>query len=297
MALAPLDVPLDVLPFDLGPHDPLNAPGYVAGWRISSYFGGRIDPFTGVASNHGGTDVVMPTGTPLYAAVSGPVWAGWDSSGGGNWITLNHATLPARFGYGHLDRFAIPLGWGWVDAGTLIGWSGSTGRSTGPHLHLAYDNADANTAYDDIFEVMMEAAFGNRYPSGPVKENPMSDELLQGIRGDIAKIYNIVAPFGYRDEVAWDMKDQTINGVAVAVRPGITEAGWASRPYLVKTIDSDFVYELRRNGTGWYLVHVPDETARAVLVKTGVNPHVVELAGDEAAWVRSLEGVHPDDRG
>lgn len=289
-------VELESLPFDMGPATPLNATGYVAGWRISSYFGGRIDPFTGVASNHGGQDVVLPLLTPLHAGWSGPYFAGWDTSGGGNWVTIYHRSAPARIGYGHLSNFAIPAGSGWVDAGTLIGYVGSTGRSTGPHLHFAYDSDDPDTAYNDPFDLLMDAALANRYPSGPMPEAPVSNEELQAIRGDIAKIHNLLAPFGYRDEVAWDMKDQTINGVQMAMRPGITEAGWASRPYFVKSIDSDFVYDIRQSDTGWYVVHVPNETARSVLTQAGHNPHVVELTNpDEIAFLYSLNGIAPED--
>lgn len=118
----------------------------------------------------------------------------------------------------------------------------------------------------------------------------MSDEKLDAIQETLAKVLNIVAPFGYRDEVDWEMKDQTINGVAMAVRPGITEAGWASRSYLLKPIDSDYVYELRRNATGWYLVHVPGQVEQAVIIKAGSNPHIVELSGAELDWLKSLEG-------
>lgn len=105
-------------------------------WNITSEFGDRIDPFTGKRAGHNGMDVAAPTGTPIVAAQSGTViTAGW-VSGFGNTIIINHGDGLWSL-YGHLMNGGIGVGVGQeVTKGQSIGNIGSTGRSTGPHLHF-----------------------------------------------------------------------------------------------------------------------------------------------------------------
>jgi murein DD-endopeptidase MepM/ murein hydrolase activator NlpD len=101
---------------------------------MSSGFGYRSDPFTGGGAMHSGLDFKGPHGTEILAAADGNVtFAGWQG-GYGNCIEVTHANgLVTR--YAHMSSFTVSLGQQ-VDRGVQIGRMGSTGRSTGPHLHF-----------------------------------------------------------------------------------------------------------------------------------------------------------------
>ena len=101
---------------------------------FSSGFGVRSDPFRGVAALHPGIDLSGPHGTPIYATAEGTVLrAGWNSGGYGNLIEIDHGRgISTRFG--HLSAILIRAG-DHITRGQLIGRMGSTGRSTGNHLH------------------------------------------------------------------------------------------------------------------------------------------------------------------
>lgn len=102
--------------------------------RWTSSFGVRSDPFRGRAAMHGGIDMAGPVGTPIYATADGTVaTAAWNSGGYGNLVEVGHgAGIATR--YGHLSRIMVNPGER-VRRGQLIGLMGSTGRSTGSHLH------------------------------------------------------------------------------------------------------------------------------------------------------------------
>jgi murein DD-endopeptidase MepM/ murein hydrolase activator NlpD len=101
---------------------------------ISSGFGYRSDPFTGGAAFHAGLDFKGPVGAPIYAAAAGRVSFAGVRQGYGNCIEIDHGNgLMTR--YAHMSRFVAALGQA-VHAGDTIGAIGSTGRSTGPHLHF-----------------------------------------------------------------------------------------------------------------------------------------------------------------
>ena len=104
--------------------------------RITSRYGPRIDPITGQPGRmHRGTDFGHPTGTPVYAPASGRVlMAGWCTAGTGNCVVMEH-TGGWRTQYFHLSRVRTRSGTE-VAQGERIGDIGSTGRSTGPHLHF-----------------------------------------------------------------------------------------------------------------------------------------------------------------
>lgn len=100
---------------------------------LTSSYGMRNHPVLGGMRKHSGIDLAAPTGTPVYATADGVVSrADWYSSYG-LYISLEHgASLQTR--YAHLSRLAVAAG-DTVKKGDLIGYVGSTGRSTGPHLH------------------------------------------------------------------------------------------------------------------------------------------------------------------
>lgn len=106
----------------------------LSGGRISSGFGGRRSPFTGAASSHAGVDIATPTGTPIWASSGGTVvWAGWNG-GYGNLVSINHPD-GRQTRYAHLSKIYVSVGQ-YVSQGQVIAASGSTGQSTGPHLHF-----------------------------------------------------------------------------------------------------------------------------------------------------------------
>ena len=102
------------------------------GW-LSGAFGRRRDPFTGRPGLHQGIDISTDRGQPVYATADGTVATASRRGEYGNLIVLNHAFgLSTR--YGHLSRFHVGVGQQ-VKRGEVIGYVGSTGRSTGSHLH------------------------------------------------------------------------------------------------------------------------------------------------------------------
>jgi murein DD-endopeptidase MepM/ murein hydrolase activator NlpD len=102
--------------------------------RISSPFGNRVDPFTGRVAFHPGIDFPWPTGTTVRSAGAGKVIFVGQINGYGNAIDIDcGGGIVDR--YGHLSAFIVKKG-DMVDTGTPIGRVGSTGRSTGPHLHF-----------------------------------------------------------------------------------------------------------------------------------------------------------------
>ena len=106
-------------------------PGYS---YISSPFGYRVHPITGVSHLHSGIDIPAPLGTPIYAAYDGQVaWANYNWSAG-NWIGIDHGNGLYTI-YMHMSAFKVEEGT-YVKKGDLIGLVGSTGSSTGPHLHF-----------------------------------------------------------------------------------------------------------------------------------------------------------------
>lgn len=106
-----------------------------ASGRISSRFGVRVDPLTGVSRFHNGIDLAGPIGTPVAAAMSGKVVMIGFNPNFGRYIILNH---PEGFQtlYGHLDSFLVRKGQR-VKQGESIGLMGNSGYSTGSHLHFS----------------------------------------------------------------------------------------------------------------------------------------------------------------
>ena len=103
-------------------------------YRLTSHFGPRIDPISGRKSSHTGTDFACPTGTPIYASMSGKVAYTGFSSIYGNYVILNHHDGYQTL-YAHMSKIIAKKG-SYVAQGDRIGLVGSTGYSTGPHLHF-----------------------------------------------------------------------------------------------------------------------------------------------------------------
>ncbi|MBK5271109.1 MAG: M23 family metallopeptidase, partial [Bacteroidia bacterium] len=102
--------------------------------RVASGFGYRIDPVYKTIKFHPGLDFAAPQGTPIYATADGRITtAGNTGDGYGNHVVINNS-----YGYetlfGHMVRVKVRVGQT-VKRGEIIGWVGSTGKSTGPHCH------------------------------------------------------------------------------------------------------------------------------------------------------------------
>lgn len=103
-------------------------------YRVTSNFGGRADPITGVWTSHGGTDIAAPYGTPIVAANSGVViFAGWHYSYG-NYVIIDHGGGIATL-YAHCSKLLVTNGQA-ISKGDRVALVGSTGYSTGNHLHF-----------------------------------------------------------------------------------------------------------------------------------------------------------------
>ena len=103
-------------------------------YRLTSAFGMRTNPVTGNVRPHHGIDLAAPAGTEVYAAGDGVVTEIGNDSIYGNYIIIKHNNNWASL-YGHLQKVGTSLRSN-VKSGTIIGWVGSTGQSTGPHLHF-----------------------------------------------------------------------------------------------------------------------------------------------------------------
>jgi len=102
--------------------------------RIASGFGYRIDPIYKTVKYHAGLDFTAPQGTPIYATANGTVTtAGFSDGGFGNHVVINHGYGYETL-YGHMYKVKVRVGQR-VKRGDLIGYVGSTGKSTGPHCH------------------------------------------------------------------------------------------------------------------------------------------------------------------
>jgi murein DD-endopeptidase MepM/ murein hydrolase activator NlpD len=118
---------------------PLDSPLITS--EVSSGFGGRADPFTEEAAFHSGIDFSAAKGSDVFATAPGLVVFAGPRGAYGNTVEIDHG-YGIRTRYGHLSKIVVPTGFQ-LERGAIIGKVGSTGRSTGPHVHYEvwYDNA------------------------------------------------------------------------------------------------------------------------------------------------------------
>ncbi len=103
--------------------------------KITSDFGSRQDPFTSNVAYHKGLDIAVNMGTPVLAAASGRVInVGYEKNGYGNFVAIEHSSGFVTL-YAHCSKINVKVGEE-VKAGQTVALSGSSGRSTGPHLHF-----------------------------------------------------------------------------------------------------------------------------------------------------------------
>lgn len=103
-------------------------------FAVTSPYGWRIHPITGVSKLHKGIDIAAPSGTPIYSLKSGTVmYTGYDANGYGYYVMVDHGNIISL--YAHNSSVAVKQGQQ-VKGGQLLCYSGNTGGSTGPHLHF-----------------------------------------------------------------------------------------------------------------------------------------------------------------
>ena len=147
----------------------------INGARLSSSFGMRKHPISGFTKMHQGTDFAAPLGTPIMASGTGTVILAKWCGGGGNCIKIKHNSTYTTI-YAHLSKFARGIKAGAkVKQGRIIGYVGSTGISTGPHLH---------------YEVVVNGKKVNsqtlKLPSGKILKNEEREAFeIQRIRTDV----------------------------------------------------------------------------------------------------------------
>ena len=118
-----------------------------AKWRLSSPYGYRADPFTGVRKFHTGMDLAAPTGTPVKASLDGKVVAVSYNQVYGNYVIISHINGYQTL-YAHLHTATVKVGQR-LNQGDKLGLVGSTGYSTGPHLHFTvYKNGKLVSPHD-----------------------------------------------------------------------------------------------------------------------------------------------------
>lgn len=116
--------------------------------RVASGFGYRVDPLYKDYRLHAGLDFAAPSGTPIYATADGVVQAaGFNTDGYGNKVVINHGYGYQTL-YGHMVRVKAKVGQR-VKRGEVIGYIGSTGKSTGPHCH--YEVIKRGTKVDPVY--------------------------------------------------------------------------------------------------------------------------------------------------
>lgn len=111
-------------------------------YEITDYFGWREQPCEGASTYHQGIDIGASYGTPIYACASGRVTLAEYYGGYGNCVMIAHDSGYTTL-YGHQSELKCYEGQ-WVEQGQVIGYVGSTGASTGPHIHLSFIDADGN---------------------------------------------------------------------------------------------------------------------------------------------------------
>ena len=116
-----------------------SADGLPVAGTVSSPYGYRINPITGASELHDGVDIAAPMGSPVVAPIAGTVtFAGWNG-GYGNQVTLSHGGFSTF--YAHMSAILASVGQ-LLQAGQVLGQVGSTGMSTGPHLHWGSSAGD-----------------------------------------------------------------------------------------------------------------------------------------------------------
>lgn len=193
-------------------------------WVKTSNYGMRKHPITGVSRLHAGTDFAAPSGTPILAAADGQVTSAGASSGYGNLVVIEHTVAGQRVatGYAHMTGSSIMVNVGdRVTAGQQIASVGSTGRSTGPHLH--FESRRGNVGGSPVDPVPWLATQG----AIDLAEGSPSKAGGCGPKGD-ATSYNGTNPNGMVDDPTTDGKiTERTASVLAQVRQQFPNTAWS----------------------------------------------------------------------
>ncbi|SJZ45050.1 Murein DD-endopeptidase MepM and murein hydrolase activator NlpD, contain LysM domain [Pilibacter termitis] len=162
---------------------------------VSNYGYRPEEPIEGVGTFHNGVDLVTPTGTPVYAAMAGVVYTASRNNISGNYIILRHANGYYSY-YAHLSVLHVKQGQV-VDIGQEIAKSGSTGASTGPHLHFGL----AKGVWVDFvnpIDVMPKENDKTQNEKLQQAEKKVTKEQLEQARRDMSILTSEEVPDGYR---------------------------------------------------------------------------------------------------
>ena len=174
----------------------------INGARLSSNFGYRRHPISGYNRLHKGTDFAAPTGTPIMAAGNGVVERASTYGGYGNYVRVRHAN-GYQTAYAHMSRYGPGIRSGArVQQGDIVGYVGSTGASTGPHLH-----------YEVIHNGNHMNAMDLQLPTGRVLEGEQLEEF-EKIRVEIDLLRGIEETetlFATSTEIATEEPETTLN--------------------------------------------------------------------------------------
>lgn len=154
---------------------------------MTSTFGPRKHPILGTVRIHKGVDWAAPVGTPIMAAFDGEISFQGDGGGYGNLVKITHAN-GRETRYAHMQKFAIASGVGTkVKAGDVIGYIGTTGLSTGPHLHFElYRSGEAIDPLGTVTTVASYASGG----SGDTAVETLTDRIVHVESGGSARAKN-----------------------------------------------------------------------------------------------------------
>ncbi|MBN9335699.1 M23 family metallopeptidase [Devosia sp.] len=165
----------------------LNRRPLEGGGTLRSRFGYRIHPIFKTRKLHTGVDLAAPSGTPIYASGDGTIQYYRWQSGYGNKIEIQHVN-GYETAYGHLSRFVDGLGVGSkVRQGQLIGYVGSTGQSTGPHLH---------------FEILIHGNLVDPLSVKLPKDNVLAPQYREAFKQAMGQINDLLARDGSPTKVA-----------------------------------------------------------------------------------------------
>lgn len=152
-----------------------------------SPFGWRIDPITGKKKFHHGIDVALPVGTPLVAPADGEVVHKGSGASGGNVLIMKHGPKDYIVFY-HLQKpSALKVG-DKVERGQVVAYSGNTGRSTGPHLHMELRNSKR---WGDTRNPMPELVAPGAPEPEPEEKPELTPEPRKPMSAQLANFFKI----------------------------------------------------------------------------------------------------------
>jgi len=212
---------------------------------VSSPYGNRVHPIHGGVRLHAGIDISAPTGTPVFAVLTGRiVYRGW-MDGYGNYVCVAHHTRLTTC-YAHLSRFGRGAVNQTVAQGTVIGYVGSTGGSTGPHLH--FETREGNTVGAAAVDPQGYLGHAADAPAGADEDDlggglPCAADTLQAAgEADLSQAVKVTEPRRMEYLPSWATAEgytspAIVNGRARVDARIIPNVLWMLRRYNVRVHD------------------------------------------------------------